>query len=66
MPVESSVKSLIQILRQSNDHRFVADGIEVLARLYHREARWDASQWWSTRPDDRGPYFSLKRGKHRK
>lgn len=58
MPVESSVKSLIQILRQSDDHRFVADGIEVLARLYHREARWDASQWWSTRPDDRGPYFS--------
>lgn len=29
----------------------------ALARLYHREAKWDLKAWWSTRPDDRGPYF---------
>lgn len=32
--------------------------IEVLGRLYHREAEWDLKAWWGTRPDDRGPYFA--------
>jgi len=32
--------------------------IAVLARLYHREAKWDLKAWWGTRPDDRGPYFA--------
>jgi len=32
--------------------------IEVLGRLFYREAKWDLKAWWGTRPDDRGPYFS--------
>ncbi|YCM45239.1 hypothetical protein V2O64_04280 [Verrucomicrobiaceae bacterium 227] len=32
--------------------------IGVLARLYHRDAKWDLKSWWGTRPDDRGPYFA--------
>ncbi|MDG2398983.1 MAG: c-type cytochrome [Akkermansiaceae bacterium] len=32
--------------------------IEILARLFHREAKWDLKAWWGTRPDDRGPYFA--------
>ena len=32
--------------------------IGVLARLYHKEGEWDLKEWWGTRPDDRGPYFS--------
>lgn len=32
--------------------------IEILGRLYHQEAEWDLKSWWSTRPDDRGPYFA--------
>jgi putative heme-binding domain-containing protein len=32
--------------------------IEVLARLFHRETKWDLKSWWGTRPDDRGPYFA--------
>ena len=32
--------------------------IEVLARLFHREEKWDLKAWWGTRPDDRGPYFA--------
>lgn len=32
--------------------------IEVLARLFHTEAKWDLKAWWGTRPDDRGPYFA--------
>ena len=31
--------------------------IEVLARLFHREDKWNLKAWWGTRPDDRGPYF---------
>ena len=32
--------------------------IEILARLFHRESKWDLEAWWGTRPDDRGPYFA--------
>ena len=32
--------------------------IEILARLFYREAEWDLKAWWGTRPDDRGPYFA--------
>lgn len=32
--------------------------IEILARIFHREAKWDLKAWWGTRPDDRGPYFA--------
>ena len=35
--------------------RFAA--FTVLARLYNREADWNYTDWWNTRPDDRGPYF---------
>ena len=34
-----------------------AAALTVLARLYHREAPWNYTDWWETRPDDRGPYF---------
>ncbi|TSA31731.1 MAG: hypothetical protein D4R66_06985 [Opitutales bacterium] len=31
--------------------------LSALARLYHVEKPWNYKDWWSTRPDDRGPYF---------
>ncbi|MEY3852482.1 MAG: hypothetical protein RI910_1462 [Verrucomicrobiota bacterium] len=31
--------------------------VTALARLYHVEKPWNYKDWWSTRPDDRGPYF---------
>ena len=34
-----------------------AGAIGALARLYHVEKPWNYKDWWSTRPDDRGPYF---------
>jgi putative heme-binding domain-containing protein len=37
------------------DERF--DLLAAIARLSHREKEWDLKSWWSTRPDDRGPYF---------
>jgi len=32
--------------------------IKALARLYNVEKPWNYKDWWSTRPDDRGPYFN--------
>lgn len=29
----------------------------TLARLYQKEAEYDASWWWGTRPDTHGPYY---------
>lgn len=31
--------------------------LATLARLYQKEADYDASWWWSTRPDTHGPYY---------
>lgn len=31
--------------------------LDVLARLYFREAEYDGSWWWGTRPDRTGPYY---------
>ena len=31
--------------------------ITTLARIYHKEAPYDGSWWWGTRPDTRGPYY---------
>lgn len=31
--------------------------LHALARLYHREAPYDGSWWWGTRPDTHGPYY---------
>jgi len=51
-----SVDGLIA-LAQSGDDALRAGAIGALARLYHREKPWNYKDWWSTRPDDRGPYF---------
>ncbi len=44
-------------LAASDDAALRAGAIGALARLYHREKPWNYKDWWSTRPDDRGPYF---------
>jgi putative heme-binding domain-containing protein len=51
-----SVDGLIG-LTQTGDDALRAGAIGALARLYHREKPWNYKDWWSTRPDDRGPYF---------
>ena len=51
-----SVDGLIG-LTKTGDDALRAGAIEALARLYHVEKPWNYKDWWSTRPDDRGPYF---------
>ncbi|MGI9244312.1 MAG: DUF7133 domain-containing protein, partial [Verrucomicrobiales bacterium] len=33
--------------------------LSTLVRLYQKEAPYDGSWWWGTRPDTRGPYYKL-------
>ncbi|MEY3529286.1 MAG: hypothetical protein RLZ70_354 [Verrucomicrobiota bacterium] len=51
-----SVDGLIA-LSLTGDADLRAGAIGALARLYHVEKPWNYKDWWSTRPDDRGPYF---------
>ena len=42
----------------SADAGDLGDGIlRTLIRLYQKEAPYDGSWWWGTRPDTRGPYY---------
>ena len=32
--------------------------LDILARLSHKEGKWDLKAWWGTRPRDSGPYYN--------
>ncbi len=53
----ASVDGLIAMLGKSADPEASFEILGGLARLSYREKPWDLKSWWSTRPDDRGPYF---------
>ncbi len=53
---DEAVDGLLTLsLTGADEVRFGA--VATLARLYHVEKPWNYNDWWSTRPDDRGPYF---------
>ncbi len=42
----------------NTDHKDLKENILfTLARIYHKEALYDGSWWWGTRPDTHGPYY---------
>ncbi len=51
------VKALIEASDNSNEDSFQIKVMNTLARIYHQEAPYDTSWWWSTRPDTHGPYY---------
>ncbi|SEL10627.1 putative heme-binding domain-containing protein [Parapedobacter koreensis] len=51
------VQALMAAYENTSDEAFKAKLINTLARIYHQEAPYDASWWWSTRPDTHGPYY---------
>lgn len=59
MHTEESVQGLISQLDSASasepDYQMAL--LKTLFRLYHRDKAWDGLKWWTTRPDDRGPYF---------
>lgn len=48
---------LISIYKSSDSAEFKLQILKNLARIYHKEAPYDGSWWWSTRPDTHGPYY---------
>lgn len=56
MHTDASVDGLLA-LSVSGDETVRFGAVSALARLYHVEKPWNYKDWWSTRPDDRGPYF---------
>jgi putative heme-binding domain-containing protein len=51
------VEGLIAKYASSDDLTLKKRILETLGRLYHKEAPYDGSWWWNTRPDTRGPYY---------
>ncbi|MGK6352283.1 DUF7133 domain-containing protein [Parapedobacter sp. DT-150] len=51
------VQALIAAYEKADDDRLKTQLMNTLARIYHQEAPYDASWWWSTRPDTHGPYY---------
>lgn len=47
------------LAKAGTDVQLRMDLMGALARLYFSEGEWDKKSWWSTRPDDRGPYFNV-------
>ncbi|SOD81856.1 DUF7133 domain-containing protein [Spirosoma fluviale] len=57
MPTPEAVNGLISAYRQTKDATLKTQLLTTLGRLYKQEAPYDASWWWSTRPDTHGPYY---------
>jgi putative heme-binding domain-containing protein len=51
------VDGLIAKLHSTNDQSLKVKLMDALARLYSKEAPYDGSWWWGTRPDPAGPYY---------
>ena len=54
---EKVVEGLINAYETSDSQEFKLKILNNLARIYHKEEPYDASWWWSTRPDTHGPYY---------
>lgn len=54
---ERVVKALMEAYENAGDPAIQSRIINTLARIYHKEAPYDATWWWSTRPDTHGPYY---------
>ena len=57
MHTTEAVDGLIRKLQDSENPSLNTEILTALCRLYYIDKRWDGKKWWSTRPDDRGPYF---------
>jgi putative heme-binding domain-containing protein len=58
-----AVNGLLKAYEVAEDIKLQKQIISTLARLLHKEAPYDGSWWWSTRPDTHGPYYKTARWK---
>lgn len=54
---QKAVNGLMAAYRQAKTVKQKNQILTTLARLYKKEAAYDASWWWGTRPDSHGPYY---------
>jgi len=54
---DRAAKGLIAAYKKATDAKLKTDILSTLARIYKKEADYDGSWWWSTRPDTHGPYY---------
>jgi cytochrome c2 len=52
-----AVDGLTSAYKLSKDEKLKKQILTTLSRLYKKEAPYDASWWWGTRPDSHGPYY---------
>jgi putative heme-binding domain-containing protein len=52
-----AVNGLIAKYKVVKDAKTKREILTTLSRLYKKEAPYDSSWWWSTRPDTHGPYY---------
>jgi putative heme-binding domain-containing protein len=52
-----AVDGLLAAYAKTTDATQKEQLLTTLARLYKKEADYDGSWWWSTRPDTHGPYY---------
>jgi putative heme-binding domain-containing protein len=53
----AAVDGLVAAYGRATDEKLRQQILVTLSRLYKQEAPYDASWWWSTRPDTHGPYY---------
>ncbi|QDK82096.1 c-type cytochrome [Spirosoma sp. KCTC 42546] len=52
-----AVDGLLSAYQRTQDEALKKQILTTLARLYKKEADYDGSWWWGTRPDTHGPYY---------
>ncbi|MCE7053176.1 HEAT repeat domain-containing protein [Algoriphagus sp. AGSA1] len=52
-----AVDGLIKAYQDTDDLQLKMEILGTLSRLYKKEAPYDGSWWWGTRPDTHGPYY---------
>ena len=52
-----AVEGLIYAYKEYKNQALQAEILTTLSRIYQKEAPYDGSWWWSTRPDTHGPYY---------
>lgn len=52
-----AVDGLINAYQRTTNEALKKQILVTLARLYKKEADYDGSWWWGTRPDTHGPYY---------
>ncbi|GAB3689895.1 hypothetical protein GCM10027592_06770 [Spirosoma flavus] len=52
-----AVAGLIAAYKHTQNEALKKQILVTLSRLYRKEADYDGSWWWSTRPDTHGPYY---------